>query len=574
VEGGALLPQFKQTFVVPAGTTHLAFTITGANLVHDAAAPPDAFEAALLDEDTGDSLVGTPGTLTNTDAFLNLQSTGVLHVSDQVLNSAANGSGDSVPLAGTIDVTVDLSSVPAGTVATLYFDLLGFGTQASRVSIDDVRLIGAATGPPLEFQLDPATDSGALGDDLTNISLVALLGITDPFQVVLLDLDGDGFDDGSVTADADGNFRFDNVPLAEGTNVIRMQATADGQTTVAQRTIHLDTQAPSGTLVFPAPLTVLNAGAGYVEIQWSDAGAAGLDGSTFDADDVTITGVTVDGFEDLGGGLVRYTYSGGDSLPEGTIQVQLIAGAVADLAGNINAAATFSFVIDRLGPVGMLNDPAAGSTISVDPGYVEIQWLDIGLAGLDTTSFDTDDVTVTGVNITRVEDRDDGLVRYWYDGQSLPAGAIVMTLPAGVVSDLAGNPSESATASFTMATADEPVDVTALVTVQYFGVQYNRRTGVWAFYGQVTNHSDAPLSAPIHVLWTDLEPEGSVVINADGAVTALDALILVNALNAAMQPADNFVDDLLAEALDLEFGLEKDDLLDDLAVNLARAAIR
>jgi hypothetical protein len=320
--------------------------------------------------------------------------------------------------------------------------------------------------------------------------------------------------------------------------VIRMQATADGQTTVAQRTIHLDTQAPSGTLVFPAPLTVLNAGAGYVEIQWSDAGAAGLDGSTFDADDVTITGVTVDGFEDLGGGLVRYTYSGGDSLPEGTIQVQLIAGAAADLAGNINAAATFSFVIDRLGPVGMLNDPAAGSTISDDPGYVEIQWLDIGLAGLDTTSFDTDDVTVTGVNITRVEDRDNGLVRYWYDGQSLPAGAIVMTLPAGVVSDLAGNPSESATASYTMATADDPVDVTALVTVQYFGVQYNRRTGVWAFYGQVTNDSDAPLSAPIRVLWTDLEPEGSVVINADGTLADGTPYFEIDVENGVLEPGE------------------------------------
>jgi hypothetical protein len=39
-------------------------------------------------------------------------------------------------------------------------------------------------------------------------------------------------------------------------------------------------------------------------------------------------------------------------------------------------------------------------------------------------------------------------------------------------------------------------------------------------------------------------------------------------------PADNSVDDLLAEAFDLEFGLDKDGLLDDLAEDLARAAMQ
>jgi hypothetical protein len=73
--------------------------------------------------------------------------------------------------------------------------------------------------------------------------------------------------------------------------------------------------------------------------------------------------------------------------------VQLVAGAVADLAGNTNAAASSIFTIDRLGPVGLLADPAPASTIAADPGYVEIQWLDIGLAGLDSASFGTAGVT-------------------------------------------------------------------------------------------------------------------------------------------------------------------------------------
>jgi hypothetical protein len=53
-----------------------------------------------------------------------------------------------------------------------------------------------------------------------------------------------------------------------------------------------------------------------------------------------------------------------------------------------------------------------------------------------------------------VQDLGDGVVRYWYnDGQSLPAGTIVVTLQAGAVRDLVGNLSEAATASFTVATA-------------------------------------------------------------------------------------------------------------------------
>lgn len=257
-----------------------------------------------------------------------------------------SASGDAAALDGSIEVLVDLSNVPAGTIATLYFDLLGFGAAGSTVVLDDVRLIGSSVEPlSLEFQLHPDFDSGVIGDDLTNVSPVSLTGITIPFQQVLLDLNGDGFADGSTLAGADGTFLFPAVNLVEGDNRIRTRVTRGDDTVVAERTIVLDTQEPLGSLAFPAASSVVSEDPGYVEIQWTDPGAAGLDIATFGIDNITITGVTVDRVTELGNGLVRYHYDDdGDTLPDSRIEVRLVAGAVADLAANTNHETVVTFV--------------------------------------------------------------------------------------------------------------------------------------------------------------------------------------------------------------------------------------
>jgi len=116
-----------------------------------------------------------------------------------------------------------------------------------------------------------------VGDDLTRLATVRMIGTTDPAQPVLLDINGDGFNDGEATANGSGQFTFEAVALAEGANLVRLQATNEGGTTVASRNIVLDTQSPSGVLVTPQPGTFTNADLGYVEVQWTDAGPAGLD---------------------------------------------------------------------------------------------------------------------------------------------------------------------------------------------------------------------------------------------------------------------------------------------------------
>jgi hypothetical protein len=64
-----------QTFVKPDGIVGLRFTIDGAQFAEsgtaDGSAPPDAFEVALLDATTGQSVAGT-APLSGTDALLNI----------------------------------------------------------------------------------------------------------------------------------------------------------------------------------------------------------------------------------------------------------------------------------------------------------------------------------------------------------------------------------------------------------------------------------------------------------------------------------------------------------------------
>ena len=65
--------------------------------------------------------------------------------------------------------------------------------------------------PTLSLQLAGISDSGMLGDQLTNATSIAVVGQTEPNQAVLLDIDGDGFHDGSTVADASGDYRFADI---------------------------------------------------------------------------------------------------------------------------------------------------------------------------------------------------------------------------------------------------------------------------------------------------------------------------------------------------------------------------
>ena len=180
-------------------------------------------------------LVGPPTGLSNTDSFLNIQQTGEVFYAPQVGVPGAGASGAVAALGYPELVTVDVSQVPANTQATLFFDLVGVAPASSSVRITNVALVSGAVAPPVSFVLDPATDSGVVGDNLTNFNPVNIVGTTDPNQAVSLDTTGNGFNDGTTTADASGHFTFAAVPLAEGANPVRVRATnAQGSTIPSQ----------------------------------------------------------------------------------------------------------------------------------------------------------------------------------------------------------------------------------------------------------------------------------------------------------------------------------------------------
>ena len=144
--------RLSQVFMLNPNDHYLTFTLSGAALDNlpqanpplegagtngtasgSGSSPSDAFEVALLNANTGASLLDNNG-LTHSDAFLNLQADGTEHTSSgvtRILNAD-----------GSRTYRIDLTGVPAGVAANLSFDLIGFGANASHITVSDVRLSG------------------------------------------------------------------------------------------------------------------------------------------------------------------------------------------------------------------------------------------------------------------------------------------------------------------------------------------------------------------------------------------------------------------------------------------------
>ena len=337
-ENGRAQARLSQTFAVPPGARALRFTLQSVVLGADTLNPPDAFEVALLNHRTLQPLVASAAGLTESDALFNVQANGVLQAGAKVTVTGSRTAAGGLDFTKPVVVTVDLQGMTAGTEATLYFDLIGFGAADSRVAIDNVEVLN---GPPLEFALDAATDSGRKADDVTRFDQVLLVGQTEPGQRVFLDQDGDDSNDVSTVADDAGKFEFVGVRFQDGENTLRVRATNPQGTTEVSRVIELDRAAPM----------VLGRSINHGEIQRSMVVAVAIQfdsdvsgsltaGSlvlrnlttgtsvpatatrmTYDAKTNTVTWI----FPDLTGG----------SLSDGNYGAVLGAAGVTDIAGNL-----------------------------------------------------------------------------------------------------------------------------------------------------------------------------------------------------------------------------------------------
>jgi len=238
-EDPRLASRLAQSFVVPDGAVALRFVLLGADFVANAGGPADAFEVALLDA-SGNPVAGRVP-LTGSDALFNLQGGGATYASDRVsATGLTDRNGGSLPAGQPVTVSIDLGGIAAGTPVTLYFDLLGFGDAASRVRIDDVRLVTTAT--PDDLPPVARTDSATVDEDGA-VLIDVLANDSDPEGQALTLVSTDGATHGSLAIEA-GQVRY--TPQADWfgddafSYVVRDAAgnTATGSVTVTVRSIN------------------------------------------------------------------------------------------------------------------------------------------------------------------------------------------------------------------------------------------------------------------------------------------------------------------------------------------------
>ena len=137
-----------QTFTIPTGATALQF-IVYPNLVSNGPLyPPDAFEAALLDPTSGNSLVGRANGLTLTDAFFNVQTSGQTFFGPQTTEVGLSTSGQTATAGSPEIVTVSLAGLTAGSQATLDLVLLGASARPAAPCDCPTCRFSVPGGPP------------------------------------------------------------------------------------------------------------------------------------------------------------------------------------------------------------------------------------------------------------------------------------------------------------------------------------------------------------------------------------------------------------------------------------------
>jgi VCBS repeat-containing protein len=200
--------RMNQVFVVGATDRFLRFTLTDADLQNPGNGPQDAFEVALLDASTGQSLEA-PIALSNTDDFLNLQGDGSSFQSSGV-TSFANADGSRTYL-------VDLRGIAAGTAVNLSFDLIGFGAKGSQVTVRDLHV-----GLPETF------DDAVTSAEDTSVSIAALANDVAANQPGFVPVVVNGPAHGQVTVNADGTFGYTPDKDYNGTDSFTYKL-SDGQ---------------------------------------------------------------------------------------------------------------------------------------------------------------------------------------------------------------------------------------------------------------------------------------------------------------------------------------------------------
>jgi hypothetical protein len=232
--------RLNQVFVLGDNDRFLSFTVDAA-LDDQADCPDDAFEVALLDANSGVSVLGGTG-LGHSDAIINRQADGSEYRSDGI-SVLTNPDGSR-------SYRLDLSGVTAGTVLNLAFDLIGFGKGAdaggSRVSIRDLHL-GSEPAKP------EAIDDAVITDEDHPLLIDALANDRNARQPGFAPVVVVGPAHGELVVNADASFHYTPAKDWHGEDRFTYQL-SDGQIGSGVATVTL-TVTPVNDAPLVSPLT-------------------------------------------------------------------------------------------------------------------------------------------------------------------------------------------------------------------------------------------------------------------------------------------------------------------------------
>ena len=497
----------SESFVVPQGVDTLQFTVLADHLLANAnGGLPDAFEAALLDQN-GNPVNGSAIGLSNTDAFLNIQSTGQIFFGPGVTVSGRSASGGSGSLSTPITVTEDLSGVAAGTTLTLYFDLLGFGAANSSVTVEVL-----PDQAPVAQNLTASAQEDGPAATVTASFTDPDVGDTHTFSIDNTGTKGKVTDNGNGTFSYDPNGAFESLKKdAIATDTFKYTVTdAAGASSTATVTVTVTGQddAPaaanvSSSVAEQGPAVTVSAS--YTDI---DAG----DTHSFSIDTTGTKGKVIDN----GNGTFSYDPNGAFDLALGTTATDTFKYTVTD-GSNASSTATVTITITAApdqAPVAnniTANVDELGPAATVTASYVDN---DIG----DTHTFSINTTGTKGL----VSNNSDGTFSYDPHGAftSLKAGATATDTFTYTVADAAGASStamvtviitgenEAPAAKSVEANADElgpAVQVQASYTDVDDGDSHTFSIDTTGTKGQVINNNDGTFSYDPHGAFTSLK---------------------------------------------------------------------